>query len=77
MSLSRRHYEALAKAFKQAALRARSIEEAQRLGRLAGEVAEILGAASSTFKPERFLEACKFTELTDPRKKENQNGPTS
>lgn len=77
MSLNRKHYNALAGSFKKAALRAKSVEEARNLGRLAAEVAEILGAASATFKPEMFLEACKFTKLTDPRQKENQDGSTS
>lgn len=74
MSMSRKHYEALAGAFKRAAARARTIEEAQALGRLAVEVAEILGAASASFKPDRFLAACQFPHLTDPR--ESKNGQT-
>lgn len=67
MSMSRKHYEALAGALA-------PLKRPRRWGRLAVEVAEILGAASASFKPDRFLAACQFPHLTDPR--ESKNGPT-
>jgi hypothetical protein len=62
MSISRRHFDSIAKIFAIAKAHTRSEGEYTRLFIAADAIADVLKTSSQTFQKERFLSACGFAD---------------